>query len=87
MYIIICTNKRCYVMLCYVIWHVCFYSRHKQKLLILLRLNDFMTCSMHFNIQSEGVLISALEHCRKIEFSIYVHQTLMIQSVNTFTLE
>ena len=25
----------------------------KKKLLILLRLNDFMTCSVHFNIQSE----------------------------------
>ena len=27
---------------------------HKHKLLILSRLNDFMTCGAHFNIQSEG---------------------------------
>ena len=27
--------------------------RHKQKLIILSRLNDFMTCSAHFNIQSD----------------------------------
>ena len=33
--------------------HDCFYLRHKQKLLILSRLNDFMTCSARFNIQSE----------------------------------
>ena len=31
----------------------CFYLRHKQKLLILSWLNDLMTCSAHFNIQSE----------------------------------
>ena len=35
-----------------------------------------MTCSAHFNIQSEGVHISALEHCKNIKFSVYVHQTL-----------
>ena len=29
-------------------------NRHKLKLLILSRLNDFMTCSVRFNIQSEG---------------------------------
>ena len=33
--------------------HDSFYLRHKQKLLILSCLNDFMTCSAHFNIQSE----------------------------------
>ena len=27
---------------------------YKQKLLILSQLNDFMTCSANFNIQSEG---------------------------------
>ena len=41
------------------------------------RLDDFITCSGRFNVQSEGVHISALEHCRKIKISIYVHQTLM----------
>ena len=51
------------------IWHVCSYLRHKQKL--FSRLNDFMTCSERFNTQSEGVHISALEHCRKIKFTIY----------------
>ena len=35
-----------------------------------------MTCSECFNTQSEGVHISALEHRRKIKFSIYVHQKL-----------
>ena len=35
-----------------------------------------MTCSARFNIQSEE-FISQLEHCRKIKFSLYVHQTLM----------
>ena len=54
-----------------------FLFKDKQKLLILLQLNDFMTCSTHFNIQSEWLNISALEHCRKLKFSIYVHQTLM----------
>ena len=29
--------------------HFCSYLRHKQKLLILSRLNDFMACSAHFN--------------------------------------
>ena len=52
-----------------------FLFKDKQKLLILLQLNDFMTCI--FNIQSEWLNISALEHCRKLKFSIYVHQTLM----------
>ena len=34
-------------------WQDCFYLRHKQKLLILSQLNDFMTSSVRFNIQSE----------------------------------
>ena len=40
--------------MCYkgIIWHVCSNLRHKHKLLIMLHLSDFMTCS--FNIQSEG---------------------------------
>ena len=33
---------------------ILFLCWHKQKILILSRLNDFMTCSVHFNIQSEG---------------------------------
>ena len=33
-----------------IIWHFCY----KQKLLILSCLNNFMTCSARFNIQSEG---------------------------------
>ena len=37
-----------------IIWHVCSYLRHKHKLLILSHLNNFMTCSAHFNIQNEG---------------------------------
>ena len=45
--------ETCYVGIL-VIWQFCSYLRHKQKLLILSRLNDFMTCSVHFNIQSEG---------------------------------
>ena len=42
--------------MCYegIIWHFCSFSRHKQKLSILSRLNDFMTCSVHYNIQSKG---------------------------------
>ena len=32
------------------------YKRHKQKLLLLSQLNDFTTCSVHFNIQSEGLI-------------------------------
>ena len=35
-------------------WKFCTYYMYKQKLLILPRLNDFMTCSACFNIQSEG---------------------------------
>ena len=31
-----------------------FLKRHKQKLLILSCLNDFITCSGRFNIRSEG---------------------------------
>ena len=38
----------------YIIRQVCSYLRHKHKLLILSGLNDFMTCSAHFYIQSEG---------------------------------
>ena len=37
-----------------IIRHICSYLRHKQKLVILLCLGDFMTCSARFNIQSEG---------------------------------
>ena len=44
--------------------------KHKHKLLILSHLIDFMTCSACFNIESEGVHISALEDCRMIKFSI-----------------
>ena len=33
-------------------------------------------CSVHFNVQSEGS-VSALGHCTRIKFGIYVHQTLM----------
>ena len=40
-------------------------------------LSDIMTCSDHFNIYSERVPISALEHCRKIKFSVCVNQTLI----------
>ena len=42
-----------------------------------------MTCSVRFNIQSEGPIshiplsYTALKHCKKIKFSIYVNQTLM----------
>ena len=41
---------------CYegIIWQFCSYKKHKQKLLVLSCLNDFMTCSVHFNVQSEG---------------------------------
>ena len=44
--------------MCYegIIWHACFYLRHKHKLLILPCLSDFMTCSERFNIFSEGSL-------------------------------
>ena len=31
-----------------IIWHFCSYLRHKQKLLVLSRLNDFMNCSVLF---------------------------------------
>ena len=39
-----------------IIWHVCSYLRHKQNLLILSHLSDFMTCTERFNIFSEGSL-------------------------------
>ena len=47
-----------------------------------------MTCSACFNFQSEGS-ISALEHCKKIKFSIFVHHTLVYstQILNNVTLE
>ena len=38
----------------YIVWQVCFFLRHKHKLLILSSLSDFMTCSSHFNIKSNG---------------------------------
>ena len=60
---------------CQGVWHKL--PTGELKILILSCLNDFITCSGCFNIQSGGVHISALEHCRKIKFSIYVHQTLM----------
>ena len=34
-------------------WYMTSHLRPKQKLLILSRLNDFMTCGVCFNIQSE----------------------------------
>ena len=39
-----------------IIWHVCFYLRHKHNLLILIRLSDFMTSNERFNIFIEGSL-------------------------------
>ena len=42
---------------------------YKHKLSILSRLGDFVTCSTHFNIWSEGIHNST-EHCGKIQFSI-----------------
>ena len=32
----------------------------------------------HFNFLECGANVSALEHCRKIKFSDYVHQTLVL---------
>ena len=49
--------------------HICSYLENKHKLSILPRLDEFMTCSE---------LFSVLEHCRKIKFSIYVHQTQLL---------
>ena len=43
---------------------------------ILRRLDDFVTCSSRFNIQSEGSNLS-FKHYWKIKFSIYVHQKLI----------
>ena len=40
-------------------------------------MNDFMTCSVHFSVQSEGSIFSALGQSTRIKFSIYVHHTLM----------
>ena len=37
-----------------IIWQICFHLTHKHKLLILSHMNDFMTFSACFNIQSEG---------------------------------
>ena len=42
------------------ILHFCSYLRDKQKILILSWLNDFTTCSAHFNIQSEGSISQLL---------------------------
>ena len=36
-----------------IIWHVCFYLKHKHTLLILSRLTDLVTCSARFNIESD----------------------------------
>ena len=57
----------------------------------IINIVTLMTCITCFNIQSEGVHISALEHCRKIKFSIrvYVYRTLMytMLCVNNVMLE
>ena len=39
------------------IWHVCYYSRHKHKLLILSRLSDFVVCNTSLYICSSGVYL------------------------------
>ena len=46
--------------------------KHKQKLLILSRFSDFMTCSEHFNIFSEGSLSQLWKAVGR-----YVNQTLI----------
>ena len=63
------------------------YLRHKQKLLILSWLNDFVTCSAHFNIQREGS-ISQLWNTVGIQNLVYMFiRHSCIQSVNNVTLE
>ena len=68
-------------------WHDCFYLRHKQKLLILSRLNDFMTCSAHFNIQSEWSISQLWNTVGRynLEYTFIRHSC--IQSVNNVTRE
>ena len=44
----------------------------------MLRLSEFVTCrKIYCNQSGGGGYISALEHCRKIKFGIYVQQTLI----------
>ena len=58
-----------------IIWHDCSYLRHKHKLSILSCMSDFRTCCERLIFVRIQIL--ALDHCRKIKFSIYVHQTLI----------
>ena len=41
----------------------------------IVTLSDFVTFKTGFNTWNEGVYSSALEHCRKIKFCEYIHQT------------
>ena len=40
---------------------ILFLLKAKTKLIILRRLNDFRTCNVHFNIQSEGSISQLLD--------------------------
>ena len=73
----ISASKHCRKMNCRKIWNTHSSNTSKQNLLILLCLSDFMTCRKHFNVQSEGVDISALEHCRNMKFRTCLHLTLI----------
>ena len=43
----------------------------------MLCLSDFVTCTKRYYNQSQEVYISALEHCRKMKFSTYLHLILI----------
>ena len=44
---------------------------------ILSRLSDFVTCSEHFNIQSEGSISQLWNTVGRIKFKTYLHLTLI----------
>ena len=57
------------------------------KLFILSRLNDFMTCSVHFNVQIEGSISQLWDTVRGKNLVYMFIRHSWIQSVNNFTLE
>ena len=53
----------------------------KFNFFILSRLSDFMTCSEHLIIFSEGSLSQLWNTWEKIKFGVYVNQTLKLQTM------
>ena len=53
----------------------------------MFRMIDCVTFRNRYYNQSDGVYISALEHCRKMKFRTYLHLTVVSKTVYVVTVE